>query len=876
MQGTTSPPGAEYPTQWRNWNLEISLSFVFSVFCSFYYTMSAQQLVLDPRIGKIGESYTSVPAASRCITSVDKFFFFRCSCSGCAHQALADACGTGCFTQVPTNASDPAGGTSLNINNIMESLHRIFTQAGVDDAGINQTSSNIAFTIPWLHAVLSSELRMGCPYGERLFPEPVGCAMVRPWPSALNLDAQIPTSIAVASVSQQACGRWIAAKMLEGSFLYDRLMSFYDSADQAATMLAVASLRSSAPSYVLSAGSMSKYRSVCERTHRSGPTAVFTSIAIAYSRMAILLTNVQIQADGQEAFVQLQGVLAGAACPSVLQLDLALDMSGFISIVVAGENIDSSTMRAAMRIVGLPERMVGIATALLDRIKDKQRSIIASDANYYAEHVTFDTLRTFIGGASRWFHELGGANSGLPAWGASERIASYDAFSDASLDALILTMRSYATWSDASTRREAELALALGQAAMCATVLSGGMHAGGALSLTPGFSTQVVNAGDEGAIFRSPDSLSNDAAGTHDDAGALHANDRRMGPGVWIADAAHRAPNGGSNNLGRNGVWRAAGRAQNVVAPVSRATRAANRETSRASLSEQTPFDAQRQVIASGCLVLAQSMFVELMDRRVFDSVVTPMLYGRLRTLVGEMQLAVARVVGANPGGIFVNPQAAARAVQRARVRIVGAPPGTWGGTARSPPLAFTQVRSGMVAMGLRQAAAAMYLRLSHATNADDPCEHPPLWEATSTNAYYLHPFGCVLLFPGMLRRPFADEMYDEESLRFRIGTIVAHELAHATDYQPLRPEAEAQLMRHHPHASTHIEARADLIAALATVHAPGWNESARVRRFALHWAQLWCGVAGVVQSAPSSHPPVNVRADALCSTLADLGVACV
>ena len=196
-------------------------------------------------------------------------------------------------------------------------------------------------------------------------------------------------------------------------------------------------------------------------------------------------------------------------------------------------------------------------------------------------------------------------------------------------------------------------------------------------------------------------------------------------------------------------------------------------------------------------------------------------------------------------------------------------------------PYAFTDMYGGMVTMGLHQSAAATYMRLGHAAKYSDPCEHPPLWEATSTNAYYLHPFGCVLIFPGLVRRPFADEFYDDESLRFRIGAIIAHELAHATDYVPTYSDRVARLM-HHYNSNTWKEARADLIAALAVLKGDRWNTSRSVQRFAIHWGQMWCGVEHHNKDdrinhpqATAEHPHLNVRADALCTTLRDLSIPC-
>ena len=189
-----------YPTQWRNWNIEICLSFTIAIAFSLWGTFGAHKLVLDPRIGTLHDLYTRVPLASRCITTVDQLVFFRCSCSGCAHQALVDTCTSGCLTDVPWNGSDASDGTSWSPVSVMGALHRLFAQGIVDDASINQTSTSMVLTIPWLHAVLTNELQGNCPYGERRFPPPIGCSIIRPWPNALNLDAQIPEPTVALSV----------------------------------------------------------------------------------------------------------------------------------------------------------------------------------------------------------------------------------------------------------------------------------------------------------------------------------------------------------------------------------------------------------------------------------------------------------------------------------------------------------------------------------------------------------------------------------------------------------------------------------------------------------------------------------------------------
>ena len=49
-----------------------------------------------------------------------------------------------------------------------------------------------------------------------------------------------------------------------------------------------------------------------------------------------------------------------------------------------------------------------------------------------------------------------------------------------------------------------------------------------------------------------------------------------------------------------------------------------------------------------------------------------------------------------------------------------------------------------------------------------------------STNAYFLYPFGCIVVGSGVLLRPFADESYSDTALLMGIGFVMAHELGHA------------------------------------------------------------------------------------------------
>ena len=120
-----------------------------------------------------------------------------------------------------------------------------------------------------------------------------------------------------------------------------------------------------------------------------------------------------------------------------------------------------------------------------------------------------------------------------------------------------------------------------------------------------------------------------------------------------------------------------------------------------------------------------------------------------------------------------------------------------------------------------------------------------------------------------MLRKPFADEQYDDVSLYARIGYVVAHEFAHLTLLTGwVQPEMQ-QLLRRYD-ASVHVEAIADVVATLALVE----NNVTSGREMCAHVSQLWCARVPPGFRARGSHPAPNERGDHACDTLAELTAA--
>ena len=206
-----------------------------------------------------------------------------------------------------------------------------------------------------------------------------------------------------------------------------------------------------------------------------------------------------------------------------------------------------------------------------------------------------------------------------------------------------------------------------------------------------------------------------------------------------------------------------------------------------------------------------------------------------------------------------------ARAVQ---FKIAGAPRGSQFG--RDGEFERPDIRSndGALLMLLKQARAVFVDRIALAINSQDLCQHPPLFPATSRNAYLLTVAPCAMLLPGILVSPFASNRYDEESLYGRIGFIISHEIAHVASRIDLWDETERERLLANYTRSTHAEAAADLTAAESVI-ATG---KTTVEMLCSDVSQLWCAREPNAffsdTGSERSHPPANKRGDNICRFL--------
>jgi hypothetical protein len=272
----------------------------------------------------------------------------------------------------------------------------------------------------------------------------------------------------------------------------------------------------------------------------------------------------------------------------------------------------------------------------------------------------------------------------------------------------------------------------------------------------------------------------------------------------------------------------------------------------------------------SDCVAFTEWLFPDRLDNQYFDAIVTPKLYSRLETMIEQLRTSVQRVVVNDPqiSSTLVNPTLVATEVQHTRIRVAGAPRGTWGGIARGYVDAGLSSRDGPMLGALKQSRALFLDRIDMLFDLPSVCSGPPIYDALTASAYIYPGARCIHMMLGILRKPFADERYDDASLATRAVYIAAHELAHNTLVTDFTTQMTTLLKRYPP--NVHEEAIADVVAAVAIIY----SGLATAKQVCEHISQLWCArvVPGYTTASTAIHPGPNERGDWLCTTLGDLG----
>lgn len=308
---------------------------------------------------------------------------------------------------------------------------------------------------------------------------------------------------------------------------------------------------------------------------------------------------------------------------------------------------------------------------------------------------------------------------------------------------------------------------------------------------------------------------------------------------------------------------------QNALAEVSNVTLAQASVVTFSQLEAAPKGDGH-----SDCAAMTHFLFPDRLDEQHFRLLVTDELYDRAEEITAVLRESAAQIVVDNPSiaAVLADPAAIAEDIRTTTVRIAGAPRGTWAGLQRGYVDGVLSSADGPLVMALKQARAIFMDRINTLFDGSGPCQGPPVYDALTTNAY-IHPSAlCTHMMLGILQKPFADERYDNTSLATRFGYVMAHELAHNTLNTQFIQPSYANLLHRYATSAVHDEAIADVISALAILHA-GLATGEEVCR---HVSQLWCARVPLVfdyYAGAVVHPGPNDRGDHLCATLGDLGV---
>ena len=266
------------------------------------------------------------------------------------------------------------------------------------------------------------------------------------------------------------------------------------------------------------------------------------------------------------------------------------------------------------------------------------------------------------------------------------------------------------------------------------------------------------------------------------------------------------------------------------------------------------------------CLDTAMRIFVDDVDAYVLRKI-APSAPLDLTYVVDTLKTAVAaEITSGRTAALFSSDGVrSGLSVDAANVKfkIAGAPRGEPFGRAGQFTRPVLSSSDSSLTMLAKQAFHIFLDRAELALEQRDTCELPPVFEATSRNAYLLTIAPCAMLLPGILVQPFYDHRYEVTSLMSRIGYVIAHEIAHVASDQGKWDAAVAEILLANYSSSTWLEAAADLTAVDAVV-ATGAASAAQV---CLDVSQLWCARMRGFEYG-TSHPGPNLRGDNVCHWL--------
>jgi hypothetical protein len=640
----------------------------------------------------------------------------------------------------------------------------------------------------------------------------VRCVIQWAWPWGIVVDAMDPDAT---SISRRACGRWIDTFGGPANVEF----SFMDVGSTTEDLwLLTEAVVGASNAHV--PGRATKVVAECRATLADGEQRVGLAATIAYDVLVEAIGVPQTVHDVARGL----GELAARRCPGPVRLSFLSNEHGFQSTVVDGLMPAPWQVGEAMGDIGLGPAEVVQATEAVAAVADGACAVDAAD-------VPHAVIEAVVGGI------VGDARSLGPTPDAERRALAH------LRSTLCMLGVSYGPL--AAEARVRALWMLRGLAAECVAIVVGRVRGEGGV------------LGNRGAR-------------------RLRASRRRRGPShgrvsAWARSDASLAT---ALSIPTTEEWTAV--STGVLARLVDDADA-DADADDAPLTADGPL-AVVDLPVDGCFDMLQYAAITIIEDALFFVVVPPTLYARLEVVVSAVRMAVATVVVENPvvASLFANPMAVAESVLGTRLRISGAPPGTWAGRTFLRDHAAPDQANGVFSSVLehirdetRDWVSVIFAELGQT------CDARPIRDASEPNGYYLYPHNCVVLMLGLLHMPLADEAYDDETILSRIGFVIAHELAHASMSHARLADGYDYVLEHYA-SKTREEALADVVAMVALTHL----RPDRCEDMLLHVGQVFCRSVGEEGAPPVGatglHPSGNSRGNALARTMYEkFGLVC-
>ena len=252
-------------------------------------------------------------------------------------------------------------------------------------------------------AALALLLRGVCSPGERqqrsALADQMECAAYYPFPDSINYEI---TDASASQPHREACGKWIDAAGYVPAVEYFSMQEHSDwlSAVEQAENASTISPRTATTQ-------ASKFRAMCDRTVRSGSSALRIAGALAYRQLADRVEAVSTRNE----LLRASGFLSSVFCDNSVRTGMYLSANGnFVLDLIDGWQPASGVLAAALHLAGEPLSMQQEAEAARDAVQELADSLStpAISASDISELMRGALDREQLG---HWYYSAGSMNT---------------------------------------------------------------------------------------------------------------------------------------------------------------------------------------------------------------------------------------------------------------------------------------------------------------------------------------------------------------------------------------------------------------------------------------------------------------------------------